>query len=261
MSAWLYGAERVTDVVEQRAHDVLVVLAAAVGPGRRLQRVLEAVDGEAAGVALEQPEVGEHAVGRARRRTRGCGGRSCPSPRPCPRSSRGTSPGGCPSSRSSWLDATARPSAEPGVPTVAGHATHPVRRHPRGVPRRRSARSSSARPCPHHDRWEAEGIVDRALFAVRRCQRLPRHGGARGARRRRRQGLPLQRRHRRGAAAGRRQRGRARPDAAQRHLPAVLPAPHERRAEAALAAGHLRRRADHGGGDDRARASAPTWRR
>ena len=57
-------AEDVADVVEQGAHDVLVVLAGAVGARRRLQRVLEAVDGEAAGVALEQPQVGEHAVGQ-----------------------------------------------------------------------------------------------------------------------------------------------------------------------------------------------------
>ena len=63
MSAWLYGPEDVADVVEQGAHDVLVVLAAAVGARRRLQRVLEAIDGEAAGVTLEHPQVGEHAVG------------------------------------------------------------------------------------------------------------------------------------------------------------------------------------------------------
>jgi hypothetical protein len=37
------------------------------GAGRRLQRVFEAIDGESSGVALEQAEVGEHAIGQAAR--------------------------------------------------------------------------------------------------------------------------------------------------------------------------------------------------
>ena len=53
-------------------------------------------------------------------------------------------------------------------------------------------------------------------------------------------------------AIGRHRRHRARHQPAQRHLPAVLPELLQRRAEAALAARHRVRRADHRGRDDRA---------
>jgi hypothetical protein len=56
------AAERVADVVEQRAHHVLGVAAVALRPARGLQAMLEPADGIAAGVACEQAEVGEHAV-------------------------------------------------------------------------------------------------------------------------------------------------------------------------------------------------------
>ena len=59
------GAQRVADVVEQRHHDIVLALAAAVGAGRGLQRMLEPVDREAAIIAVEQLQMGEHAVGQA----------------------------------------------------------------------------------------------------------------------------------------------------------------------------------------------------
>ena len=49
--------------------------------------------------------------------------------------------------------------------TVAVRATHPFRRHPRGVPL--PFRSFLDREAvPHYERWEADGIVDRQLFEV-----------------------------------------------------------------------------------------------
>ena len=51
------GAERVADVVEQGAGDVLLVLAGPMGPGGGLEGVREPVDGEAPEVAVEQAEV------------------------------------------------------------------------------------------------------------------------------------------------------------------------------------------------------------
>ena len=65
-------------------------------------------------------------------------------------------------------------------------------------------------------------------------------------------GLPVQRRDRGGDPARRRERRRARMDAAQRHLPAVLPDHVHRRAEGALDPRHLLGRAHHCDRDDRA---------
>ena len=59
------GAERVADVVEQGADDVLLVLPGPEGPGGGLEGVGQPVDGEAAEVAVEQPEVAEDPVGQA----------------------------------------------------------------------------------------------------------------------------------------------------------------------------------------------------
>ena len=84
-------------------------------------------------------------------------------------------------------------------------------------------------------------------------QRLPRHGHPDGARWRRGGGLPLQRGHRGGDPARRDQRRRARLDAPQRHLPALLPHPLRRRAEGPLAARNRKRRARHGHRHDGAR--------
>jgi len=57
--------QRVADVVEQGADDVLLVLPGVEGPGGGLERMRQPVDGEAAEVAVEQPEVAEHPVGQA----------------------------------------------------------------------------------------------------------------------------------------------------------------------------------------------------
>ncbi len=51
--------------MEQGADDVLLVLPGLEGPGGGLERVGQPVDGEAAEVAVEQPEVAEHPVGQA----------------------------------------------------------------------------------------------------------------------------------------------------------------------------------------------------
>jgi hypothetical protein len=61
------GAERVADVVQQRAGDVLVVAAVAQRAGRGLQRVRVAVDREAAVVALQDLQVLDHALGQGLR--------------------------------------------------------------------------------------------------------------------------------------------------------------------------------------------------
>ena len=104
---------------------------------------------------------------------------------------------------------------------------------------------------PHHEQWEQDGQVEpRGLAQGRR-------GGAallrrrRGVRRRRGQGLPLQRGAHRGDHPGRRQRARL-PGPQRRDRPLHQP-PGDRRAEAALAARPGQRRADLGDRDDRAR--------
>ena len=50
--------------MEQRHHDIFLALAAAVGAGRGLERMLQPVDREAAIIAVEQLQMGEHAVGQ-----------------------------------------------------------------------------------------------------------------------------------------------------------------------------------------------------
>ena len=104
---------------------------------------------------------------------------------------------------------------------------------------------------PHRERWESSGIVDRSLFTAAGANGflgidVPEEYGGGGV-----ADFRFNVGDRRGDPARRRQRRRPRHHAAQRHLPAVLPPRHERGAEAALAARHLRRRADHGRGDDR----------
>ena len=59
-------AERVADVVEQGAGDVVVVAVGPVGAGCRLQRVGQAVDAEATEVAVEQAQMGDHPIGELR---------------------------------------------------------------------------------------------------------------------------------------------------------------------------------------------------
>ena len=110
----------------------------------------------------------------------------------------------------------------------------------------------AAEVVPHHGEWEADGIVPRRRVRRRRRARLPRHGRPRGVRRRWRRRLPLQPRDHRGGAGGRRVGLGPRSHAAQRHLPAVLPALLHRRATSALAAGHRVGRAHHGDRHDRA---------
>jgi hypothetical protein len=61
------AAERVADVVQQRAHHVLLVAAVAQRAGGGLQRVGVAVDRKAAVVALEDLQVLDHAGGQAAR--------------------------------------------------------------------------------------------------------------------------------------------------------------------------------------------------
>ena len=59
-------AERVADVVQQRAQHVLVVAAVAFGPGGGLQAVLEPVDREPAVVDLEVAHQLDDAIGDER---------------------------------------------------------------------------------------------------------------------------------------------------------------------------------------------------
>jgi hypothetical protein len=61
------AAQGVADVVEQGHDDIRLVLAAAMGARRGLQAVLEAVDREAAIIAVEQAQMGQHAVGEPAR--------------------------------------------------------------------------------------------------------------------------------------------------------------------------------------------------
>ena len=54
--------ERVADVVDEGAGDVVVVAVRPVGACRRLQRVRQAIDAEAAEVTVEQAQVGDDAI-------------------------------------------------------------------------------------------------------------------------------------------------------------------------------------------------------
>ena len=56
------GAQRVADVVQQRHHHVGFVPPIAVRAGRGLQRMLQAVDRKPAEIAVEQPQVLQHAL-------------------------------------------------------------------------------------------------------------------------------------------------------------------------------------------------------
>ena len=203
MSAWLYGP-RVSPMSWSSAHTTYSSSAVGpVGPRGRLQRVLEAVDGEPAGVALEQPQVGQHAVGQPGGERQVVVGDDAPvelralrhgverRPRVPSMSSMVIGP-----SRERGRDAGRWPSLR----------CHSMRRtlfedvHEEFRAAFRSFLDREAVPAPRRA-WEAAGIVDRELF---------RSAGANGflgmavpeeLRRRRRRRLPLQRRHRRGAAA------------------------------------------------------------
>ena len=61
----IVGAERVADVVEQRHHDIILVSPARWARVAVCSECCEPVDREAAIVAVEQPQMGQHAVGRA----------------------------------------------------------------------------------------------------------------------------------------------------------------------------------------------------
>src|SRR3546814_18421890 len=61
------GAERVADVVEQRHHDIFLVAAIAVCPGRGLQAMFEPIDRKAAIIAAEQLQMIEDALAIVRR--------------------------------------------------------------------------------------------------------------------------------------------------------------------------------------------------
>ncbi len=56
--------QRVADIVQQRADDIFLVHAVAVRQRRRLQRMLHAVDREAAAIAFEQLQMRQHPVGQ-----------------------------------------------------------------------------------------------------------------------------------------------------------------------------------------------------
>ncbi len=106
---------------------------------------------------------------------------------------------------------------------------------------------------PHSEEWEHAGIVDREVFAKAGAQgflgiAVPEEYGGGGV-----AGLPLQRRDRRGDPARGRERRGPRLDAAQRHLPALLPHPVHRRAEGPVDPRDLLGRAHHRDRDDRAR--------
>ena len=118
---------------------------------------------------------------------------------------------------------------------------------------RASVRGSTRKSCRTTSSGRRPGIVPHDAVRRGRAPRLPRHGDSRGVRRRRRRRLPLQPRHRRGDPGRGRRRRRPRHHAAQRHLPAVLPALLHRRAAGAVAARHRVGRARHRDRDDRAR--------
>ncbi len=105
---------------------------------------------------------------------------------------------------------------------------------------------------PHQAQWEADGIVDRELFAKAAAKgmlamQVPEEYGGSGVddfRFNQIVGEELGVAGSGGSGLG--------PHAAQRHLPALLPGPVRRRAAAALAARHRRRVAHHRRGHDRA---------
>ena len=150
-----------------------------------------------------------------------------------------------PSSPSCWRHRTA------GLPS--SHAAHPLRRRARPVPRVGPRLHRRRRSRPTTRRGKRAGIVDR------RCSPRPARSGS--------WAWPSPRSYGGGGVddfrynvviaeeiqrAGVNAAGLGL-DAAQRHLPAVLPHAVHRRAEGAVAAGHLLRRADHRHRDDRAR--------
>ena len=57
------AAQRIADIVQQRHHHILLVAPVPVGARRGLQRVFEPVDRESAEIAVEQPQMIQHAVG------------------------------------------------------------------------------------------------------------------------------------------------------------------------------------------------------
>ena len=65
-------AERVADVVDECAEHVLVGTAGALGAGGGLQAVGQPVDGEAAVIAVEQPQMREDAIRQLAPRPRRC---------------------------------------------------------------------------------------------------------------------------------------------------------------------------------------------
>ena len=56
--------QRVADVVQQRADDILLVAAVLLGEGGGLEGMRQAVDGEPTEIAVQQGEVAEDAVGK-----------------------------------------------------------------------------------------------------------------------------------------------------------------------------------------------------
>ena len=56
--------EGVADVMDECAQHVFVGTARALRPGGGLQAVREPVDGEAAGISVEQPQMRDYAIGK-----------------------------------------------------------------------------------------------------------------------------------------------------------------------------------------------------
>ena len=116
-----------------------------------------------------------------------------------------------------------------------------------------SAPSSTARWCPYHAQWEADGMVDRERLAqgrrARACSasQLPEEYGGGGHRR-----LPLQRGHRRGDDPAGRSSGCGFSVHNDIIVALLRPPLGDRGAEAALAARPVLRRAHRGHRDDRA---------
>ena len=130
------------------------------------------------------------------------------------------------------------------------HAAHPQRARARGLPGHRPHVPGAARGAPARRLGEGRHRRPGRLGGGRQAG-AARHGRAGGVRRRRGRRLPLQRGAGRGDHPARGHRHRLRP--AQRHRRAVPALPRHRRAEEPLAAGLLRRRADHRDRDERAR--------
>ena len=59
-------AQRIADVVQQRADDIFLVFPAFVGEGRGQQRMLQAIHGEAAGISAQQFQMPEDTIGQSR---------------------------------------------------------------------------------------------------------------------------------------------------------------------------------------------------